>query len=678
MIFQHIRLTNLFSYYGEQEIDLGTPEPGRNLCLIMGRNGLGKTSLLNGLKLLFVGIDEPLRRAVQRTRMPTVNQYILGAGNDWWGIMNRRARSEGETRCAIELAWTETGGRVTAKRAWDIKRGEWDESLTVVTDTDRFEGGEAQAFLEHRLPSDYVYFFLFDGEQIQELAEANRDIQQRQMERLLGIGAIDALRDSLTTAIRRWQRNDLDPQAKADLERLEGEARALEVEYATLDERRVVLAQDIEDDTNELRRIRRRIEGLSAFVHRHDEVQLKQTRERLQEERAEAVEQVSARLPRDLALLINPSLVGQALERLDQVFGSDAGARAHVLDLLSARLPGFLFDAPEFPDPDIRERQRDFYRDKLKHILEQEAEKPGDSPDLSFAPNPQAAAVAREQLAPYAQADALRTARADELRRLQENAAKLRRVEADLLNVGTLSMEERARYDRYVGEREELERSLDEKRKRRTELEKGSDRLQRKLNEIRNNAEQALAKIRQHQVTGEKIAVAERLRDLFTELKTRRKQVQRAALEQAVNRHFRVLMTSHRLIERVAVDDDFGLNYLDRAGQPIGMGSLSAGMKQLMATALLWSLSEVSDKQMPVVVDTPLARIDSGHQEAILTHYYPNAADQVIVLPTDAELNAPKLRLISDHVYRAYRLANPDGEHTSAEAVAVTDLIGED
>jgi DNA sulfur modification protein DndD len=55
MIFESIRLTNLFSYYGEQEIDLGTPVPGRNVCLIMGRNGFGKTSLLNSLKLLFTG-----------------------------------------------------------------------------------------------------------------------------------------------------------------------------------------------------------------------------------------------------------------------------------------------------------------------------------------------------------------------------------------------------------------------------------------------------------------------------------------------------------------------------------------------------------------------------------------------------------------------------------------------
>jgi len=48
------------------------------------------------------------------------------------------------------------------------------------------------------------------------------------------------------------------------------------------------------------------------------------------------------------------------------------------------------------------------------------------------------------------------------------------------------------------------------------------------------------------------------------------------------------------------------------------------------------------------------------------------------VLPTDAGLDARKLQLISGHVYRAYRLSNPDGEYTRAEKMAVTDLIGED
>ena len=55
MIIERIQLTNLFSYYGPQCFELGQPGPRRNICLIMGRNGFGKTSLLNALKLLFTG-----------------------------------------------------------------------------------------------------------------------------------------------------------------------------------------------------------------------------------------------------------------------------------------------------------------------------------------------------------------------------------------------------------------------------------------------------------------------------------------------------------------------------------------------------------------------------------------------------------------------------------------------
>jgi DNA sulfur modification protein DndD len=678
VIFESIRLTNLFSYYGEQQLDLGAPEPGRNVCLIMGRNGFGKTSLLNSLKLLFTGAHyEPLRRAVQRARMPTVNQYVVGAGDDWWGIMNRRARSEGQTHCAVRLIWNEDGGRVTAERAWRIEHGAWngEESLNVVTATEAFRDEEAQEFLDRRLPRDYLYFFLFDGEQIQELAEANRDAQQRQMERLLGLGAIDALREALNTAIRRWQHHELDPQARADLERGEGEVRGLEADRRALDVRRADLEHEIENDTEELRRIGRRIEGLSAFVHRHDELQLRDTRARIQTQRAEAIELLSAQLPRDIVLLVNPSLVTRALERLNRVLGSDASARARVLESLLEVLPARLFDQPEFPNPDIRDSQRAYYRYKLVRVLEQEADAAGNPLDPAFRPDPQTASGARDQLAPYAEAAALRSVRAEELRRLQGFTTELRQLEADLLNVGSLSDDERARYERFVAERDELQRNLDKKREQARDLESQSAGLKGKLEGARKDIEQSTAKVGQNRVTEDKIATARSLGKLFADFKSSRKQAQREQLEAAINQHFQILMTAHRLIDRVEVNQDFGLHYLDAEGNHVGMGNLAAGMKQLMATALLWALSEVSGKQIPLVVDTPLARIDLAHQEAILCHYYPNAAAQVIVLPTDSELDPRKLALIAPHVYRAYRLTNRDGEHTVPEHVPVADLI---
>lgn len=79
----------------------------------------------------------------------------------------------------------------------------------------------------------------------------------------------------------------------------------------------------------------------------------------------------------------------------------------------------------------------------------------------------------------------------------------------------------------------------------------------------------------------------------------------------------------------------------------------------------LWALNVASDKAIPVVIDTPLARIDKEHQNRLLTNYYPNVARQVIILPTDSEIDDEKLALITPHVYKKFALDNPDGKTTS-------------
>ena len=146
-------------------------------------------------------------------------------------------------------------------------------------------------------------------------------------------------------------------------------------------------------------------------------------------------------------------------------------------------------------------------------------------------------------------------------------------------------------------------------------------------------------------------------------LKARR----RSDIEGAINSRFDELMTSHTLIRKIRVNEDFSLHYMDANEQSIGMGNLSAGMKQLVAQALLWGLKDVSGKDAPVVVDTPLARIDRQHQETLIRRYYPKAGRQVIVLPTDSELDREKYALLKPHVYREYRLINPEGDRTAVE-----------
>ncbi len=55
MKFLTVKLENLFAYEGEVEFDFAATTPERNVALVWGRNGMGKTSFLRSLKLLFLG-----------------------------------------------------------------------------------------------------------------------------------------------------------------------------------------------------------------------------------------------------------------------------------------------------------------------------------------------------------------------------------------------------------------------------------------------------------------------------------------------------------------------------------------------------------------------------------------------------------------------------------------------
>lgn len=90
------------------------------------------------------------------------------------------------------------------------------------------------------------------------------------------------------------------------------------------------------------------------------------------------------------------------------------------------------------------------------------------------------------------------------------------------------------------------------------------------------------------------------------------------------------------------------MHYLNGLGEEVEKKKLSAGEKQLMVISLLWALAICSKKKLPVIIDTPLSRLDSIHREALITTYFPNASDQTIILSTDSEI---------DHKY--YELMKP-------------------
>ncbi len=59
---------------------------------------------------------------------------------------------------------------------------------------------------------------------------------------------------------------------------------------------------------------------------------------------------------------------------------------------------------------------------------------------------------------------------------------------------------------------------------------------------------------------------------------------------------------------------------------------------------------------MPVIVDTPLGRLDSDHRLSTVQRYFPQVSHQVILLATDTEVDEQMLSQLEPAVSHSYYL----------------------
>ncbi|MCB0164394.1 MAG: hypothetical protein KDI79_09220, partial [Anaerolineae bacterium] len=120
-------------------------------------------------------------------------------------------------------------------------------------------------------------------------------------------------------------------------------------------------------------------------------------------------------------------------------------------------------------------------------------------------------------------------------------------------------------------------------------------------------------------------------------------------------RRFNHLCRKEDLISGARIDPNSYKITLLRREQTFAREQLSAGEKQLLATAIIWALREISNAPFPVILDTPLGRLDSDHRLSMLD-YFPQASHQVILLATDTEIGPELEQRLEPALTRVYDL----------------------
>jgi DNA sulfur modification protein DndD len=133
---------------------------------------------------------------------------------------------------------------------------------------------------------------------------------------------------------------------------------------------------------------------------------------------------------------------------------------------------------------------------------------------------------------------------------------------------------------------------------------------------------------------------SEKVRKTLKEFKSSAVKHHTKRLEKLILQRYKSLLHKESLVNHIIIEPDTCLIRLQSPDNyEIDPERLSAGERQLLAIAILWGLATASGRKLPVIIDTPLGRLDTAHRMNLVKSYFPKAGEQVILLSTDEEID---------------------------------------
>jgi len=631
MILERLILHDFGVYRGRQEIELSPLTPGRPIILIGARNGRGKTTLLDAINLVLYG-----SRANLSNRLPKVS---------WEDYLRSSIHKSGATSASVSLHFSvvnDFGVRAYhITRSWIAAPKGVNESFSVVVNGERDDvlADDWSDHLEGLLPLEIASLNFFDGERTNELAtpEKSKEVIRSAIRGLLGLGILERLEADLKVLIRRKQDVAIGDTGSEVL-------RGAQEELDALTARRTALVQEVAAYRTALERSKeelKRHESLAREVGVERWEQRTEIESDISKIRSEQVD-VEQQLQIAAAGVAPLAIAEALLARTDSQVQADQSLYRErlLLEMLYVR------------DSSVLEQLPIAVREVAKTVLleDQATRRARVGHTAVHADAEQLREQVRSTLDEIAGLSDLGTliSRFDLLEtRMADAERKLMGVPTDaqlapvLETLGQLR-EQVATHDRsLVAGEEELQHLVVAVERqeskvaslRQSEADKMSENIQDRRS--RDYATKALG-------TLEGLAKATIKRNV-------------AAIEDSILRSFAQLIGKTELITRVRLNPDsleMSVDTNEGDGQPIER--LSAGERQLLAVAILWGLSQIAQRDVPLVVDTPLGRLDGFHRERLARNYFPSAAHQVVILSTDEEFDSDLRILIEPFISREY------------------------
>jgi DNA sulfur modification protein DndD len=648
MIIDEITLQNFGVYKGRQSMLTTPPSASKPITLIGGLNGGGKTTLLDAIHLVLYGRHAKLAGRGQRSYGKYLQSMIhrgVDTAEDVSVEMKFRRVIDGETQ------------QFEVIRSWKSKsNGEANEKVSV------FLNGEddqalAENWYEHMdaiLPIQMAHLFFFDGEQIADLAdpEKAKTLLKTGVHALLGLDLVERLQEDLLVLERRKKLEAIPAYDQHELRSLEQSLENVERELEGLHQKRGQIKTDVE------RAAKTRDEAVTKFKKKGGD--LFEQQESLELEKGELdvhIEEVESTI-RELAAGAAPlSLVENLLleVKTQAEYEIEAEKNRVVAGLLRKRDNELISNLKEnkVPATHIKTVQKSLEQDR--------ANRPIVDPASCYLGADESLIQQIDDLTRHELPDVVKQMKAarTELDELQE---KLRRAERKLARVPEADVIAKLKLALDIASK-----GLQDLESQHCEISHEWDVLLQKKEfiEVHRNKiyNEQLNLNLQEENSQRVIDHMPRVRNTLNGFRERVIQKHLSKIENLILESFQQLLRKTRLVKTIRINpDNYEIILIGADGEQLAFDRLSAGERQLLATAMLWGMVKASGRPLPLIIDTPLGRLDSVHRELLTKHYFPVASHQVFLLSTDEEIDDALFGSLKSRVGNGYMLEHDDVE----------------
>lgn len=653
MHFSEIELYNFGIYKGQHNIELIDQRKKKNITLVGGMNGRGKTTILDAIFLCLYG-----RKAIE---------YIVGKKEAYNKVLKDRINKSADdktTHVKITMVMDDDEDTIISiTRTWSQANSKISTDLIVekngIEDTYLSENWEY--YVEELIPYGIAKFFFFDNEKISQIADDDAfDKIKDSIKSVMGVTTVETLCTHIEK-IRKDKNASLKKSSAPALTKESEELSTVIEDYETkirnLYAQRAALFPELEKTANKLEETEQSFwkKGGNLGLN-HDDIIREQhelkNRESALKEQAIALASSPATpmcLCKELAvttyneIMSNEKsravkysypIVSKLYKSLLEEFKGNYSASTDSYKTLSKLVKAQLKKLEDEIGSEAVNAITPLAKSLIEKFISEDIARIS-SEAMSIVSENKKVIIALEQLEVHLSSSAEKNDTVKLLNEIKELQAKKTELET------------------------EISRCDDQIHSAQFEKEQFKRQLNKVLLKIASNADTSDDNVRI-------IEYSTMILDVMHEF-VRRLQAQKVGiLEKNITSCFKFLAQKQAIITSIIIDPEtLDITLKDYKGGVLLKDQLSAGEKQMFAISILWGLALSSGYKLPVIIDTPMARLDSAHRSNFINKYLPNASSQVIVLSTDEEINGKYLDDIKAYVNKAYTLIYNDSEKCS-------------